>query len=739
MPTSKHLRLLRFEGSTISIGRDPGNDEVIDEPTVSRFHAEVSVRGDTLVIRDLGSDNGTRLNGRLVTEAALSQGSEIVIGGQHLLVESDDYLAGNAEAPHDSLSISPGETVRIGRDPDNDLTLERPTVSRFHVEIARNGEQVMLRDLGSRNGTRVAGKPVKRAVLEPGDEIGIGPYRILFDGESLSLVPERAAQNLRADAVSVTVKKKRILAPTTVSLGNSELVVIIGESGSGKSTLMKLMAGVTLPTDGRVTVNGEPVSTVVSEFGYLPQDEIVNVRLTIREALRYAAQLRLPDDTSAKEIEASIDGVLDQLSLTEHADTRIGSLSGGQRQRAGLAPELLNQPSFLFLDEPTTGLDPGLETRMTRLLRELADRGLGILVVTHATKNLDLCDRMFVMGRGGDICFQGSPREAVAFFGVSSYDDIYTALTEKPAAEWRREFEAKHPVERVEPSPPAVAPPRRRAGAGLVRQATVLARRYARTFSRDRRNVAILIGQAIPIGVVIAFLYQAGIFQRPDGEPRAAAQFLFLTGTTAIWLGSIAAAREIVKEWGVLERERAVGVRIPAYLASKVIVLFSVATLQVALLCAVVFSFRHLEVPPGDYALVVAILLLTSFAAVGMGLLISSLVRSQDQATSFIPIALIPQLLLGGAIVTVHNMDAVMKVISGFVFSRWAFAGTGSAVDMNGRIDELGNAAARAHEFGTSFFSIEPAAAMLILAGFLAFFLLATGFVLQRRTNPRSP
>ncbi len=643
------------------------------------------------------------------------------------------------EKSWDHVPLPAGATVRIGRDPANDIVLERPTVSRFHAEVIRRPSGVTIRDLGSRNGTSLGGRPVSSAALKEGAEIRIGPYRTRFDGQSLALAHEGAIRRLSAEAVSVTVRKKRILAPTSVSLESGELVVVIGESGSGKSTLLKSMAGVTVPTDGFVTVDGESVRAVISEFGYLPQDEIVNVRLTVREALRYAARLRLPDDTDGEEVDASIDGVLAQLALNEHANTLIGSLSGGQRQRAGLAPELLNQPSFLFLDEPTTGLDPGLETRMMRLLRELADGGLGVLVVTHATKNLELGDRLFVMGRGGDLCFQGRPREALEFFGGSSYDDVYTALAERPAPEWRRDFEAAHVEEPVQPvAPPAVVRRRRRRrGAGFLRQTAVLGHRYARTFTRDRRNLLIMLGQTIPIALVIALLYEANIFDRPGGNPRGAAQLLFLTVTTAIWLGSISAAREIVKEWGMVVRERVVGVRISAYLASKALVLFALAALQISLLALVIFALRPMGVSVGDYLTVFAILLLTGFVAVAMGLLISSIVRTQDQATSFIPVALIPQLLLGGAIVTVADMSGAMKVISGLVFARWAFAGTGSAIDMNGRIDES-PPLARAREFGDSFFALDPAVSLLILGGFIASFFLLTAFVLRRRTDPRA-
>src|SRR4029077_9413034 len=167
--------------------------------------------------------------------------------------------------------------------------------------------------------------------------------------------------------------------------------------------------------------------------------------LSVRESLRYSARLRLPGDSGPEEIEHTVDRALEELGLTAHANTRIGALSGGQRKRVGLATEILSRPSLLFLDEPTTGLDPGLESRMMSLLRELSGKSRAVIVVTHATKSLGLCDRLVVMGRGGVLCFEGSPDEALRFFDVESPDDIYPALEDQDPADLQRRPRAMKP------------------------------------------------------------------------------------------------------------------------------------------------------------------------------------------------------------------------------------------------------------------------------------------------------
>jgi ABC transport system ATP-binding/permease protein len=700
------------------------------------------VRGGYCVT-DLESRNGTQLNGeRFRGEARwLTSGDTVVIGDEALrfvVGQETHYRAAPPSVVRTELIAFPAGRLTIGRDPSNDVALDDPNVSRFHAEVVRDGDAVELRDLGSRNGTRVDGKLVRRAVaLSPGSEIGIGAYRLVFDGRGFVARAERGALRLDAEGVVMQVKGKQILAPTSVTIAPGELVAIIGESGSGKSTLIKALAGVTSPTDGAITVSGEPVRSRLTDIGYLPQDEIVHGKLSVREALNYAAKLRLPHDTSRAELADSVARVLDELALGEHAETRIESLSGGQRKRVGLAVELLGRPSLLFLDEPTTGLDPGLETRMMTLLRELADASRAVVVVTHATKNLGTVGKLVVMGRGGHLCFQGPPEEALRFFGVATYDDIYGALERRPATEWSSRFLAEERQQAVAAEPEAQPPgarrrePRRRR-ARVIPQAAVLTQRYATLFLRDRRNMLILLGQVPILALATVGLFSVDAFSGRS-QVSEAVKLLFLVVTTAIWLGSIDAAREIIKEKSVYVREAAVGVRMGAYLFSKAAVLFVLASVQTALLAGIIFAFQPLHHPRDTYGLVFAMLLLTAFAAVGMGLLMSAAVRTQDQATSFIPLVLIPQLFFGGSIVPIATMTAPLAALSNVVVAQWAYAGLGSELGVNGRI-AADKAYQKVSQFGTDFFDNPARTTLLILAGFVVASFVGVALLLRRQT-----
>jgi len=723
----------------VRIGRGDDSDLVIPRERASRRHARIYEDAGGFWLEDLGSRHGTFLNGERLQGAprALSSGDTIsvadelvrFVGGEATMMASRQLpIVGTQTVAFE------GERLAIGRDAANDVVLGDPNVSRFHAEARLGDDQtVEIVDLGSRNGTRVDGELVERATLSAGSTLGIGPFQLVFDGTTFLARDDHGALRLDAEGLTIDVKDKRILDATTLSIAPGEFTAIIGESGAGKSTLIKALAGVTTPSSGRVLINGEPVATRLTDLGYVPQDEIVHGLLSVTEALGYAARLRLPQDASREEIGATIERVLDELTLTEQAETRIGSLSGGQRKRTGVATELLNRPSLLFLDEPTTGLDPGLETRMMSLLRRLADNSRAVVVVTHATKNLALCDKVVVMGRGGNLAFHGTPENALAFFGVDTYDDIYSALEEGGAVEWRRRFESGRNGRATAGSleAPAQAPATRRPRRQRRRlpQATVLAHRYLQLLLRDRRNMALLLGQVPVLALAIVGLFHSGLFDRP-GTPGDAVQLLFLLATTVIWLGSIDASREVIKERSVFERETAVGTRVSAYLTSKLLVLFGLAAVQTVLLTIIVFAFQPLHEPFGAYLAVIGLLVLTSWVAVGMGLLVSATVGSQDQATSFIPLVLIPQLLFAGAIVTVQSMGEPVQTLSNAVFSRWALAGIGSTIDMDARIAE-DPVLAQANTFG-DFFGLDPLAGAGLLAGFLVLFVAWVALLLRR-------
>ena len=320
-----------------------------------------------------------------------------------------------------------------------------------------------------------------------------------------------------------------------------------------------------------------------------------------------------------------------------------------------------------------------------------------------------------------------------------------------PAVEWRRRFEGREDGTGAlatrsaeadvdgEAGAPAAKPAfrrlRRRHGRRVLPQASVLTRRYLKLFTRDRRNMALLVGQAPVLALFNVALFKAGVFDGAPGTAGDAVQLLFLLAITVIWLGSIDAAPEIVKERAVFEREAAIGTRLSAYLISKLVVLFSLVTLQVLLYAGVTLALRPLDEPAGTYLGVLAILLATGFAAAGMGLLVSSLVATQEQAMSLIPLAVIPQLLFAGTLVPLVRMAEPAHSIAYAISSQWSLASLGTEVGMNARM-AADPEFSRVNRFGEDFFNVALGTAILVQLAFLAVFLTAVFLLLRRRARP---
>jgi ABC-type multidrug transport system ATPase subunit/pSer/pThr/pTyr-binding forkhead associated (FHA) protein len=712
---------LPLSDRAIVMGRDPECEIPVEDQRVSWRHVRIEMSNGAPLITDLRSSNGTYIDGvKLESEpASIARETIIQIGNTRARIREIENRPATGQGKFRRVPLRQ-RTVRIGRAQDNDIVLEEPNVSWHHAEV-RPGTPPTLVDLGSRNGVRLGDQPLQgSAPLQPGVPAGIGPFGLRYEAGELVIVDERGGLSLGAQQVTVQIGSLTILHPTSLSVAPGEFAALIGPSGSGKTTLLKCLAGVGQPSGGSVTVGVDPLALRLTEVGYVPQSDVVHDRLTVREALRYAALLRLPSDTRPDELSGTIDDALGELRLSEHADTEVGRLSGGQRKRVACGVELIGKPTMLLLDEPTSGLDPALERRLMLMLRRLADTGRGIVVVTHATSSLSLCDTVAVMGQGGHMLFAGSPRESLDHFQVPAYDEIYNAidLADIPT-----------PTSETPIAPPPRARTHLLSGRSLVKQTTTLTSRYARTLWRDRRTLAILIGQAPVMALLIALLYSAHLLALPDRQPTRSAQFLFLLVTAALWLGLIDSCREIVKERSIVTRELAVGVRIDAYLLAKSSLLFLLTTVQCVLLVGVATLIQPLHAGPSAYLSLTGLLIVTSWSTVALGLLISTLARSVDQATSLIPLLLIPQLLFGAALVPLARMAAPIKALADLMVSRWAFAGAGHTIHMNARLLAAPGISALSG-YGTAFFSLAPGVAAIIVLGFTATLLLVTAVLL---------
>jgi ABC-type multidrug transport system ATPase subunit len=541
-----------------------------------------------------------------------------------------------------------------------------------------------------------------------------------------------------------------ILRDVSLSIGRGELVAIIGGSGTGKTTLLDTMCGLRPPVAGEVRRHGER-----GRHGYVPQDDIIHLSLPLRRTLRYTAELRLPAATTPEQAEHAVTDVLDALELTDRAGLPVGSLSGGQRKRASIATELLTRPSVFFLDEPTSGLDPARGAELMRTLRQLAEQGTTVVLTTHNPLDAERCDKVAVLADHGYLAFFGSPDQARGYFGTGSVAEIYERLAEQDTAEaWGRRFaefsRAKAPPPEPGAQPPDVQPPDSqppdsqppaapaagsRRGIGNFRQWLLLTQRNAEILARSRLTLAILIGSPILVLAMFVVLFKPHAFGPGVPSPEATVMILFWVAFGGFFFGLTYGLLQICTEFAVLRRERFAGLRAGPYVLAKAAVLLPLLAVVDAAFLVVLRALGRLP-GAGDYGAVFAILVLSSAAALGLGLLISAAVSETAQATIAMPMVCFPQVLFVGAILPVPVMAVVGRWISYAMSNRWAFEGLGHSFGVNRLWAEGGSPLGPPllASYGTTF-SHPVAADVAILAGFTVAFLAATCAVVVRKTR----
>ncbi|HYX50040.1 MAG TPA: ATP-binding cassette domain-containing protein, partial [Ktedonobacteraceae bacterium] len=326
-----------------------------------------------------------------------------------------------------------GGRLTIGRAPNNTVVLNHLQVSAHHAELEKVEGGYRVLDMNSTNHVYVNGQRVTFQLLRTGDEIRIGPFLLVYTGTELRQYDE--SNNIRIDALHLKkVGNNNVILLNDISLviPPRKFVALVGGSGAGKSTLMDALNGLRPAHNGTVLYNGvdyyHNLAAFSTQLGYVPQDDIVHRDLTVERALYYAAKLRLPKDFTKEQIKWRIDEVLEDVEMTERRGLLVSKLSGGQRKRVSIALELLANPGVFFLDEPTSGLDPGLDRKMMTLLRRLADRGRTIILVTHATNNINACDSVCFLAQGGRLAYFGPPNGAKAYFEKTDFAEIYSTL-----------------------------------------------------------------------------------------------------------------------------------------------------------------------------------------------------------------------------------------------------------------------------------------------------------------------
>ncbi|KXP14964.1 ABC transporter [Tsukamurella pseudospumae] len=607
-------------------------------------------------------------------------------------------MAGNtglyqvAKMPQRPMGSASGQ-MTIGRTPDNDIALGDMLVSRRHARLLTGPQGLVIEDLGSANGTQVNGRRIAGpTALREGDLVTIGNSDLIVEQGRLERpkAQQFAGAGLAVQGITLTVDgNKTLLHGIDFRAAPGTLTAVIGPSGAGKSTVSRVVSGAVTPTAGRVEFEGRDVhrdfDALRSRIGMVPQDDVLHRQLTLQQALRFAAELRLPPDMSKADRDQVIDGVLAELQLTEHKQTRVDKLSGGQRKRASVAMELLTGPSLLILDEPTSGLDPALDRQVMQTLRRLADAGRVVIVVTHSLTHIDMCDQVLLLAPGGKTAYCGSPKGVKAAMGTSDWAEIFDFAAKQPDVAWQRYRSAN-------PAPPPPAPtgapptPTKAPRTSTRKQLSVIARRQLRLILADRAYLIFLVLMPIVLGAVTLLVpAEKGLAGVVDKEVAAPKMILVLLVIGACFMGAALTARDLVGERAIFQRERAVGLRPGAYLSAKTVVFFAAATLQAAIMVGIMLIGTA---TPDQGAILanVPIELIADIAVLAcvstlVGLLISAIARSAEQVMPLLVVVVISQLVMSGGLFGLHDRPGLEQV-SWLFPSRWGFAASASTIDL---------------------------------------------------------
>ena len=600
--------LKAFGKDRILFGRDPDRcDIVIPMSTISGVHGKIKFANGKTYVGDVGSTNGTYL--------FLGEIYEWMMPRKYYQKESGDWILRIDAKSHvsnqsaviiltDSLqksawqcqTLSEGLTL-IGRGSDNTIVMDSPGISRKHAAIMNQNGVYTIIDYGSMNGVYVNGKRVNRDErIAEKDMIQIANFLFFVVDGKLLYQGAMSGVSLRLENISKEVGRgagrKKILNQVYGDIGSNEFVAIIGGSGAGKTTVMNAMSGFDRDIEGNVFYNGIDLrrnfNSLKNMIGFVPQQDIIYENLKLKKMLLYTAKMKMPSDTTRAEMELRIYKVLEMVDLTQHADTYIRKLSGGQKKRASIAVELLADPGLFFLDEPTSGLDPDTEQSLMHTLASLSkSEGKTIIMVTHTTQSIHLCDKVIFMGPGGKICYCGPPSEMNEYFGKQDLVEIYNELAVN-TDNWNGYYLQNYWQKRQEEPALTKAEDRfiknsARRNVSWFKQLRVLTARYMNLIKNDYSRLLLLLVQPVAIALLLFLVAQEGTFVNFDDTK----SILFALSCSGIWIGLFNTIQEVCKERAILKREYMGNLRLSGYVLSKYIVQGIICLIQATLLTTI--------------------------------------------------------------------------------------------------------------------------------------------------------
>ena len=668
----------------VVVGRSSSAQICLNNNVISSQHAQLIFdANNNLFVIDMNSSNGTYINDRRIESGVPYQvrptdklyfsgpsGVELVFNPDNFEMANNQRSTSAKNTGDNNFSttnilekFNSKNLLTVGRNTECDVFLGHQSISRNHATIQKKGNnEFIITDLGSLNGTYVNGRRVNGSMKVVQDDIIIiGRFQLSLSGKIKDLTQEVA---IRTERIIKQFDNGKIgLHECSFEIPSKSLMAVMGPSGCGKSTLLKALNGDSPPSSGQVFISGLELNAnydyLKTQIGYVPQDDIVHRELTVEQSLFYAAKLRLEQSDSAS-IQQKIEQVLKDLNIEHIRHNLVGKISGGQRKRVSIAVEILTDPLILFLDEPTSPLDPQTIEEFLEILRNLSNKGTTVIMVTHKPEDLNYMDSVIFMAEGGYKVYQGNTSGYLQHFQVDDTIKVYAQLALPHATKWINNHKQNHPELGAMQTPKEKQNSRH---ANFFHQYWLLTIRYFNIKLNDRLNTLVMVGQAPIIAGLICLIFKDITSAVP-----------FLLSVSAVWFGANNAAREIVGEAPIFKRERMFNQGIMAYMLSKITVLGTFAAIQ-SLLFTLIIASNFSNVDPSWNAPAQSFLwmLFVSLAASMMGLFLSAIVSTTEKVMTLVPIALIPQIMLAGVVAKITS--PIVEILSYITLSRWGNEG----------------------------------------------------------------
>jgi ABC-type multidrug transport system ATPase subunit/ABC-type multidrug transport system permease subunit len=687
---NKGTRSVSFSENTVFVVGRNNDDLAIEDTRVSREHLEVKSEHGSIYLRDTSS-NGCYIRGKRLEKdkwIRVTKNDKIDLTSDGKVSIFIDKEYNDKSKPNSFLSlVNQKGKITIGRNSTSDIVLTEKAISRTHAIVEKKGNQVFVTDL-SLNGIYINGKRIQRkSILLNSDELRIGLNTFSLSQEAKVLKTETAIQ---VNKLSFNYPNGIIgLQETSFQLKKEKMIALMGPSGCGKSTLLKLLNGYHKPSSGSISIFGLDLTQnfdILKQFiGYVPQENIVHEYLTVEEAMYFTAKLRLGNTINSTELQERIDSILSSLKISdkEIRESFIKNLSGGQKKRVSIAVELITQPEILFLDEPTSPLDPETIEEFLKSLKGLCEMGTTVVMVTHKPEDLSAMDKVLFMAKHGHLVYQGQQENLCNYFETESISKVYTQASDAQQAKllytkWNAKSENR-PKENVKSTPIES-----HVSTHPFHQLKWLVLRYTRLKWNNRRNLIVAFSQPIIIALLILLVFPHLKDVNDQGVETGNLGVIFIMALSVVWFGVSNSAKEIVAERAIVQRERAFNLLFTPYLLSKSLVLLALTSLQTLVFIKVLyFGFSGLT----DFFWTFIFLSIVGFSSVCFGLLLSVFSKSTEAVMTMLPVALIPQIVLAGIVHPLEN--GVTQFLSYFTLGRWGTEGIARIQDRLIQADPL--------------------------------------------------